>query len=152
MKIEFVLTKNENYNQKSKEIAAYFSNMKKSFVMILKEFNSFKQEILRYKMQNHHFFRNNSKNVFMRKIIDFMKDKFQIIQYLHDEFDYKKRGRIYRRIIDRYWWDNFHQEICQYVQICETCQRQSFIKTKESLHFIWIIYLWQRVEFNVIYM
>ena len=100
--MKFVLIENENYNQKSKEITAYFFNMKKSLVMIIKKFNSFKHEILRYKIQNHHFFRRNSKNVFMRKIIDFMNDKFRIIQHLHDEFNHKEKEKTYRRIIDRY--------------------------------------------------
>ena len=94
MKIEFVLTENENYNQKNKKIIAYFFNMKKSFVMIIKKFHSFKQKKLRYKEQNHHFFRKNNKNVFIRKIIDFMKNKFRIIQHLHDDFNHKKKRNL----------------------------------------------------------
>ena len=103
MKIKPVLIKNENYNQKSKKITAYLFYMKKSFIMIIKKFNSFKQKTLRYKMQNDHFFQKNSKNVFMRKIIDFMKDRFWIIQHLHDKFDHKKKEETYCQIINQYW-------------------------------------------------
>jgi hypothetical protein len=38
---------------------------------------------------------------------------------LHDKSEYREREGTYRRIVNRYWWENMHDDIKEYVQICE---------------------------------
>ena len=77
-------------------------HLKKSERMSRKKFNIFKTKTMRYKIQNDHFFRKNSKNLSLRKIIDAFENRLRIIHQLHDETDHKKRESIYRRIANRY--------------------------------------------------
>ena len=99
---ELFFKKNEKYNQKNIEIITYLFHLKKSERMSRKKFNIFKTKIMRYKIQNDHFFRKNSKNVSLQKIIDAFENRLRIIHQLHDEIDHKRKESIYQRIANRY--------------------------------------------------
>jgi hypothetical protein len=58
------------YFEKSRKIVVYLFTLRKSFEMSLKEFNKFKKKALKFKLQKDQFFRRNSKNVFMKRVID----------------------------------------------------------------------------------
>jgi hypothetical protein len=70
--------------------------------MSLKEFNKFKKKALRFKFQKDQFFRQNSKNVFMKRVINDVEERQRILKQFHDENDHRDKENIYRRIIDRY--------------------------------------------------
>ncbi len=70
--------------------------------MSLKEFNKFEKKALRFKLQKDQFFRRNSKNVFMRQMIDDLEKRQRILKQFHDESDHRDRKNIYKRIINRY--------------------------------------------------
>jgi hypothetical protein len=106
---------NASYSNKSQKITIYLTSLRRSIEMIVKEFQVFKNEILRFRVEREHLFRRNSKNVSSRRIVNRLKDKFRIIQKLHDESEHQDRENIYRRIANRYWWDNMHQEIKFYI-------------------------------------
>ncbi len=58
------------YFEKSQKIVVYLFTLRKSFEMSLKEFNKFKKKVFRFKLQRDQYFRRNSKNVLMRRVID----------------------------------------------------------------------------------
>jgi hypothetical protein len=91
-----------SYSEKSQNIAAYLTTLRKSSNITAKKFNIFKKKALKYKVQNRHFFRRNSKNVSFKRIIDDSEERFRIIQQLHDESDHREKEETYKRIIDRY--------------------------------------------------
>ena len=138
-----VLIENNNYSIKFKEIIIYFLIFRKSSNMIIKQFNIFKYEALRYKIQDDHLFRRNNKNIFMRRVIDFFEIRLKIIQQFHDQSSHRKKKNTYRKIVDRYWWNNLHDEIKRYIQICESCQKRTIQRQKKFLHLIWIFIMWQ---------
>jgi hypothetical protein len=70
--------------------------------MSLKEFNKFKKKAFKFKLQKDQFFRRNSKNVFMKKMIDDFEERQQILKQFHDKSDHRNKKKIYKRIIDRY--------------------------------------------------
>ena len=74
----------------------------KSEHMIYREWFSFKREITRFRVVDKHLFRENIKNMFFRKIINFFKQKQEIIKILHNKSGHKGIENIYRRIADRY--------------------------------------------------
>jgi hypothetical protein len=90
------------YFEKSQKMVVYLFTLRKSFEMSLKEFNKFKKKALRFKLQRDQFFRRNSKNVFMRRVIDDFEERQRILKQLHDESDHRDKEDIYKRIIDRY--------------------------------------------------
>ncbi len=90
------------YFEKSQKIVVYLFTSRKFFEMSLKEFNKFKKKILRFKFQRNQFFRRNSKNVFMKRMIDNLEKRQRILKQLHDESDHRDKKNIYKRIVDCY--------------------------------------------------
>jgi hypothetical protein len=90
------------YFEKSQKIVVYLFTLRKFSEMSLKEFNKFKKEALKFKLQRDQFFRRNSKNVLMRRVIDDFEERQRILKQLHDESDHRDRENTYKRIADRY--------------------------------------------------
>ncbi len=106
------------YSEKSQKIVVYLFTLRKSFEMTLKKFNKFKKIALRFKFQKNQLFRRNSKNVLMKRVIDDFEERQRILKQLHDESDHRNRKNIYKRIIDRYWWDDLYDDVQKYIKIC----------------------------------
>ncbi len=140
------------YFEKSQKIVVYLFTFRKLFEMSLKEFNKFKKKALRFKLQKDQFFRRNSKNVLMKKVIDDLEERQRILKQLHDESDHRDKENIYKRIIDRYWWNNLYDDFQKYVKTCSQCQMRNSIREEEAFHFIWVILLWKKVEVNIVHM
>jgi hypothetical protein len=96
------------YFEKSQKIVVYLFTLRKFFEMSLKEFNKFKKKAFKFKLQRNQFFRRNSKNVFMRRVIDDFEERQRILKQFHDENDHRDKENIYKRIIDRYWWNDLY--------------------------------------------
>jgi hypothetical protein len=140
------------YFEKSQKIVVYLLTLRKFFEMSLKEFNKFKKKILKFKFQKNQFFRRNSKNVFMRRVIDDFEKRQRILKQFHDESDHRNKENIYKRIIDRYWWNDLYDDAQKYVKICSQCQIRNLIKEEKALHFIWMTFLWKKIEMNIVHM
>ena len=134
------------------KIATYLTTLQKPANMTTKEFNTFKKQALKFKVQDNHLFRRNSKNVPMRRVVDNLVERQTILQQLHDESGHKGREGTYRRVADRYWWENLHSEVKAYVQSCQKCQRRDPFRPEEALHPTWVALLWQKVGLDVVYM
>jgi hypothetical protein len=59
---------------------------------------------------------------------------------------------IYKKIIDRHWWNDLYDDVQKYVKICSQCQMQNSIKKEETFHFIWMTFLWKKIEMNIVHM
>ncbi len=140
------------YSEKSRKIVVYLFTLRKSSEMTLKEFNKFKKKALRFKLQRDQLFRRNSKNVSMKRVIDDFEERQRILKQLHDESDHRDKEDIYRRIADRYWWDNLYDDSQKYVRTCPQCQMRDSIREEETLHFIWMIFLWEKVRIDIVHM
>ena len=68
-----------------------------------KEFNAFKRKAVKFKVQDNQFFRQSSKNIPMRRVVDDPTERQTILQQLHDKSGHKGREETYRRVADRYW-------------------------------------------------
>ena len=150
--VENPLEEDGNYSPKSIQIATYLITLRNPAGMSRKKLKAFKSEAMRYKVQDKHLFRRNSRNVPLRRVVDSPEDRIRIIQQLHDETGHRGREGTYRRIADRYWWDNLHQEVRQYIQTCEECQKRSSTRTEEALHPTWVSLLWEKVGLDVVHM
>jgi hypothetical protein len=140
------------YFEKSQKIVIYLFTLRKFFEMSLKEFNKFKKKILKFKLQKDQFFRRNSKNVFMRRVIDDFEKRQRILKQLHDENDHRDKENIYKKIINRYWWNDLYDDAQKYVKICSQCQMRNSIKEETTFHFIWMTLLWKKIEMNIVHM
>ena len=87
----------------------------------------------------------------IRQVIDDSVERQNILQQLYNENGHKGREGTYRRVADRYWWDNLHEEVKSYVQTCEECQRRDPSRPEEALHPTWVAVLWQKVGLDVVF-
>lgn len=62
--------------------------------LITKEFNAFKKQALKFKVQGNYFIQLNSKIVSMHHIVDNRIEHQTILQQLHDESSYKRQEGI----------------------------------------------------------
>ncbi len=92
--------------------------------MTTKEFNTFKKKAIKFKVQENHLFYQKSKNVPMHRVVDDLVERQTNVQQLNDESGDKGQEGTYRRVAERYWWDNLHAEVKSYIQSCEECQRR----------------------------
>jgi hypothetical protein len=77
---EFFFILISEYSEKSQKIVVYLFTLRKSFEMTLKKFNKFKKKALRFKLQKNQFFRRNSKNVLMKRMIDDFEERQRILK------------------------------------------------------------------------
>ena len=107
---------------------------------------------MRYYVQGRKLFRRNNKNVPIRRVVDDDKERQEIMEKLHDESGHKGREGTYRRIADRYWWEDLHAHVKAYVRSCERCQMRDPTRQEEALHPTWISLCWAKVGLDVVYM
>jgi hypothetical protein len=124
------------YFEKSQKIVVYLFTLRKFFEMSLKKFNKFKKKTLKFKLQKNQLFRQNSKNVLMRRVIDDFEERQRILKQFHDKNDHWDKENIYKKKIDRYWWNDLYDDAQKYVKICSQCQMRDSIKEEEAFHFI----------------
>ncbi len=123
----------DKYSDNSWKIATYLRTMRRPPEMTTKEFNLFKMNAIKFKVQDNHLFCQNSKNVPMRRLVDDPVERQTILQQLHDENGYKRREGTYQQVADQYWWDDFLVEFKSYIQSCEECQRRDLSRPQEAL-------------------
>ena len=142
----------DGYSDKSERIAAFLTSLQKPVGLNRKEFRAFKSEALRYQVQDGQLYRRNSKNVPSRRVIDSDERKLEILKQLHDESGHRGREGTYRRIANRYWWEQLHDDIKGYVRSCEECQKRDPTRLEEALHPTWVTFMWQKVGLYVVHM
>ena len=89
----------KKYSNKSKKIIRYFMILQKSFKINIKNFRKWKINVFKFKIQNYYFFRRNSKNIFMHRVINNLKKKYWKI-YMTKLNIAKKKKRIVKLLID----------------------------------------------------
>ena len=97
-------------------------------------------------------FKRVNKNVLLRKIIDKTEDQTIILKQLYDKSEHRGREKIYRRVTDRYWWQNLYRDCEKYVVNCESCQLRALNREKKTLHLIWISGLFQKINIDCVYL
>jgi hypothetical protein len=69
----------------------------------------------------------------IRRVIDSAARRNEILQELHDDSGHRGREGTYRRVADRYWWEQMWQTVKAYVKSCGECQRRAAIRQDEQL-------------------
>ncbi len=109
VRVFFVLINDEfssilafDYFEKFQKIVVYLFTLRKFAEMNQKKFNKFKKKALKFKFQNNQFFRRNSKNVFLKRVVDDFEKQQLILKQFHDENDHRDKEKIHQKIADRY--------------------------------------------------
>ena len=142
----------DGFSDKSIEIATYLTTLARPLHLTTKEFLKFKKEAWRFKVEDRILFRRNNKNVPIRRVVDKKENQQEIMRALHDETGHKGREGTYRRVADRYWWNDMHKDVKRYVKSCPECQHRDPTRLEESLHPTWTNALFAKVAIDVVHM
>lgn len=142
----------DGYSEESKQIATYLTSLARPVGMKTSDFAKFKRRALGFVIRNRHLFRRASKNIPMRRVVDDETQRFNVIKELHDQNGHRGRESTYRRVADRYWWDNLRKDVKSHVKPCEACQFRANGREEEAMRPTWTIDRWEKVGVNVVHM
>jgi len=140
------------YSEHFKKIAHYLIFLLRLFEMSIKEFRKFKHKVLKFMIQDKHLFKRFNKIASVQRMMNLQEKCSNILQKLHDKNDHHEKEKTYQKMINKYWWKKIWKNTCAYVKFCEKCQLQASRWKKKTLHFIWILKVWKKIEMNVIHM
>jgi hypothetical protein len=140
------------YGEESIAIAHYLTTLKKPPHMTIKEFRRFKKDALTFMVHKGHLFKRANKNMPLRRVVDSEIDRSMILQAAHEESGHRGREGTYRRVADRYWWDDLSNKVASYVKACKECQMRDGRRMEEALHPTWVSMMWQKVCMDIVYM
>lgn len=140
------------YSKESQQIARFLLFQKRPTDLKGKEFRRFLRKVKRFVVTERHLFRLASKNIPLRRVVDTTDERNRIIKALHDESGHKGREGTYRRVADRYYWDQMWGSIKDYVKSCPECQQRAPERKEEALHPTWQSILGRRWYVDVIHM
>jgi hypothetical protein len=124
----------DGYSEESWQIARFLTSFKKPEGLSRAEFQSFKRKALQYAILEGNLYRRAGKNVPQRLVIDLDERKATILKELHDESSHKGRETTYRRVADRYYWENCYEDVRTFVASCDRCQFQDSRRLEEALY------------------
>ena len=111
------LDPNDRYNDNSRAITRFLKGEKallRSLGIDRKEFRAFKANILKFIYGNSYLYRKLSKNIPIRRIIDNLEARVEILLQIHKHRGHKGCKRTYRRVTNRYQWLNLGEDIAKY--------------------------------------
>jgi hypothetical protein len=142
----------DGYSEESWRIARYLTTLKKPDGLSRAEFRNFKRKALQYAVLESNLYRRAGKNVPQRLVIDSDERKAEILTELHDDCGHKGRESTYRRVSDRYYWENCYDDVRKFVASCERCQLRDPHRLEEALYPTWSSALFEKIGLDVVQM
>ena len=142
----------EGYSEDSKQIAYYLKTLRRPPGMSAKEFRAFKAKALTFVVNARQLYKQASKNIPRRRVVDNEAERDDILQELHDSGGHRGKEGTYKRVADRFWWSNMYEDVKKYVRTCDVCQRRAPNKEEEPLHPTFSSSLWMKVGLDVVKM
>jgi hypothetical protein len=82
--------------------------------MLPKAWRTFRKNALNYIVRGKVLFRRADRNNSIRRVVDDAGEREKILKVLYDDTGYKGRETIYRRVADRYYWDDMYVDARRY--------------------------------------
>ena len=142
----------EGYSEGSQRIAEYLTTLRKPEGMSRAEFRTFRKRALRYAVRDRQLFLRGSKNIPTRLVVDSDERKAEIVRELHDESGHKGRESTYRKVADRYYWEDCFQYVKKFVASCKRCQFRDPGRMEEALYPTWSSGIFHKIGLDVVYM
>jgi Integrase zinc binding domain len=101
----------DRYSEDSWQVARYLTTLQRLVGLTKAEFRSFKRRALQYAVADSNLYQRAGKGIPQRLVIDVNDRKAEILKELHKEFRHKGRESTYRKVADRYYWDNCYKDV-----------------------------------------
>ena len=99
------------YSDISQQYITFLTTLKRPRGMEGKEYRKFKSEAFKYIIQDGYLFRQASKNIPIRRIINNSDNRSSILYALYKDCGHRGKEGIYKRMADRYWWKDLVKDI-----------------------------------------
>ena len=147
-----VLNPDSYYSDEHLQIADYLLSLKKPKGMATREYNKFKKNALRYLVRDGELFRRGGKNTPIRRVVDDLDSRKEILQYQHDLLGHKGVESTYNRVSSVYWWDGLYKDVKAHVSTCDICQRRERAQYKDTIYPTVTRVLFEKVAVDVVKM
>ncbi|EFW14932.1 conserved hypothetical protein [Coccidioides posadasii str. Silveira] len=98
-----------------------------------KEYAKFCRKATKYVVEADQLFRRAGSGVPLRRVVDDLEQRKQILHMMHDEFGQKGREGTYSTLQARYWWPGMYKHVSAYVKHCSQCQLRDSQRLSEEL-------------------
>ena len=142
----------DGYSEDSWQVARYLTTLQRPVGLTKAEFRSFKRRALQYAVADGNLYRRAGKGIPQRLVIDVDDRKAEILKELHEEFGHKGRESTYRRVADRYYWDNCYKDVQEFVASCDRCQFRDPRRLEEALYPTWSSALFEKIGLDIVQM
>lgn len=148
--VEFV---EGEYSEESCKIAHFLQHgLARPERMSTSEFRKFRQHALNFFVRRGHLFRRASKRNPARRVVDGDERREMILKELHDDSGHRGREATYRRVADRYWWNQLWEDVRRYIKTCYECQLRDSTRMHEEMYPTWVDRRWEVVSVDVVHM
>ena len=124
----------ETYLEESQAIARWILFRQRPEGLAGHQLTKFKKKALQFIVQDRYLFQIASGNRPLRRVIDDVDLRKQILQELHDESGHRGKEGTWRKAWARYYWKGLYEDVKNYIRTCIACQVHSDKQAKEGLH------------------
>ncbi|KMU85729.1 hypothetical protein CIHG_03769 [Coccidioides immitis H538.4] len=117
-----------------------------------KEYAKFCRKATKYVVEADQLFRRAGSGVPLRRVVDDLEQRRQILHMMHDEFGHKGREGTYSTLQARYWWPGMYKDVSAYVKHCSQCQLRDSQRLSEEVHPTWAPICWEKVGVDIKHM
>lgn len=144
----------DEYNEESKAIAVFLQKgMKKREDHLRGQHQAFRKKARNFCVRGKHLFRRESaKYPLPRRVVDCVRKKEELLRAAHDDAGHKGKENTYRRLADRYYWENMWKDVEAYRLSCAECQKRENNRRVEELTPTWTDTQWEKVGLDVVHM
>jgi hypothetical protein len=142
----------DSYSETSWQIARYLTTLQRPEGLSRAEFQSFKRNALQYAVLDSNLYQRAGKGIPQRLVIDSDERKAIILKELHDNCGHKGRESTYRRVADRYYWENCYKDVKAFVASCDRCQLRDPRRLEEALYPTWSSALFEKIGLDIVQM
>ena len=87
-----------------------------------------------------------------RRVLGLPTQRREAIRQLHDECGHCGIRPTFEQLARRYQWQGMWEDVKEFCQTCEECQRRSRIRYEEPLHPTFTTIVWEKIGVDVVYM
>jgi hypothetical protein len=98
------------------------------------------------------FKRSRKRGLPPRRVVGLKDQKLAIIEELHDEGGHKGKQRTFDQVRRRYQWKGQYDDVAEFVETCEVCERRARNRYEEPMKSTWTVMVWAKIGVDVVYM
>lgn len=127
------LTNEEEWSEESLQIAEWLQTLQRPKGMNASQYHRFRAKALGFMVQDGYLFKRMAANQPVRRVVDDPKRQREILHALHNDSGHRGRESTYQKVRARYWWPRVWEDVKDWCQRCDPCQRAAETRIGEEM-------------------